>query len=454
MAASFPQSFFTLSGYPFTDLLSVDRAANVNALVAEVLAMEQVLGLGVGTATSTVAAQLAALQNGKAPLVHTHSGLLTAVLGGAPNGYCVQVANNTLQGLNNGQVAPLLLQSQGGDIKMGTAGSGTTIYGSLGVGALTASGISSQGNIAAAQQISATSAQFSNAEVIETLTTSEVSTYTLSANVIDLPNGDSFTAPQVAASDGYPFTGLAQVTQWGSATPAGRQTTRKSIEGQVWIHKDPAAGQTSDWLASGLIVGTEATGNSPVSLAFAGGWDGVPAGFAAYIQMSPATSNLGFQMLGTGQGSYLPVTASAYLVGSSEQFKDDIRTSPHGLEVLRKLRPVTYTSKGSLNHIVARGNDGRVLDPKTVAHQRFLESKKRTLSVGDKRRSDQRRVGLVAEEVAEILPEVVGLDAIGRPHAIDYDALVPVLIRALQQADEHITTLEHRIQGLEQAVGA
>lgn len=74
---------------------------------------------------------------------------------------------------------------------------------------------------------------------------------------------------------------------------------------------------------------------------------------------------------------------------------------------------------------------------------RFAASVIELLSPRRYRDSDgEQRVGLIAEEVIELAPEVVDLDAEGRPDAVAYAGLVPHLIGALQELSARVRQLE------------
>ena len=63
--------------------------------------------------------------------------------------------------------------------------------------------------------------------------------------------------------------------------------------------------------------------------------------------------------------------------------------------------------------------------------------------------SDQnRQVGIVAQEVEEVLPEIVSTDAEGIK-SVDYSKLTPLLIEVLKAQQETIQELESRIDALE-----
>lgn len=57
--------------------------------------------------------------------------------------------------------------------------------------------------------------------------------------------------------------------------------------------------------------------------------------------------------------------------------------------------------------------------------------------------------GLIAEEVHEVIPQVVALDDEGLPESISLDGLVPYLIAAVQQQQETIDALAGRVAELE-----
>jgi hypothetical protein len=57
--------------------------------------------------------------------------------------------------------------------------------------------------------------------------------------------------------------------------------------------------------------------------------------------------------------------------------------------------------------------------------------------------------GLIAEEVAEVLPELVVLDGEGRPATVRYHLLVPLLLNELQAARRRIGELERAVGRVE-----
>ena len=55
------------------------------------------------------------------------------------------------------------------------------------------------------------------------------------------------------------------------------------------------------------------------------------------------------------------------------------------------------------------------------------------------------KYGFAAEQVAEVMPELVGLDKEGRPNSVDWAGVVPVLVKAIQEQQAEIAALKaHR----------
>jgi len=101
---------------------------------------------------------------------------------------------------------------------------------------------------------------------------------------------------------------------------------------------------------------------------------------------------------------------------SSRRYKEDIRgLSDETAEALLQLRPVTFRYRQT-------ATDG--------AHQPL-------------------RYGLIAEEVAELLPQVVARNAGGRVEGIDYQQFPALLLSALQHQHTVIEAQEQRLRALE-----
>lgn len=65
---------------------------------------------------------------------------------------------------------------------------------------------------------------------------------------------------------------------------------------------------------------------------------------------------------------------------------------------------------------------------------------------------EKRHVGMIAEQVAEIMPNSVTMDQEGFPTAVVYSDFIPLLLAQVQRQQKQLTALEHRIDFLEQSV--
>jgi hypothetical protein len=62
--------------------------------------------------------------------------------------------------------------------------------------------------------------------------------------------------------------------------------------------------------------------------------------------------------------------------------------------------------------------------------------------------------GLIAEEVAQLYPEMVGYDKDGQPSSVKYQELAPMLLNELQKQNSQIAAQKEQIQAQEQQFGA
>lgn len=128
------------------------------------------------------------------------------------------------------------------------------------------------------------------------------------------------------------------------------------------------------------------------------------------------TVGLSSSLTSATTGNYLCINTTTYQVtsgttcsASSERFKENIQTLSYGLDAVKRLRPVTFTYK-------------KEFDPNPAV-----------------------RVGFIAEQVREVVPELVPLDTEGRPEAVDYAKFVAVLAKAIQEQQVQIEGL--RVSG-------
>jgi hypothetical protein len=121
--------------------------------------------------------------------------------------------------------------------------------------------------------------------------------------------------------------------------------------------------------------------------------------------------NIYFNTSGTGKFIYnADVDAPAFNTTSGLKYKTNIRGFYTGLDIIEKLEAKMYDLK-----------DGNKKDV----------------------------IGLIAEEVNEVLPAIVGKDSEGKPDSIDYSKLTPILLAAIKEQQLMIENLRQRITILE-----
>jgi Chaperone of endosialidase len=107
---------------------------------------------------------------------------------------------------------------------------------------------------------------------------------------------------------------------------------------------------------------------------------------------------------------------------SDQSVKTNIQNLTYGLDSINKLRPISYTYTGG----------------KTINEQGYEDSLRENC------------IGFIAQEVQPIIPNVVlEMDKEKKLLAVDYTSMIPILVKALQEAVAKIDALETRIAKLE-----
>ena len=110
------------------------------------------------------------------------------------------------------------------------------------------------------------------------------------------------------------------------------------------------------------------------------------------------------------------INANGTLVGSDRRFKKDIETIPNSMELIRKMRGTTYT-----------------LNTKDFPDRNF---------------SGGKQYGFIAQEVAEVIPELAVLNSDGY-YALNYTMLIPVLTEAIKEQDSTMIAQAEVISALQ-----
>ncbi len=114
--------------------------------------------------------------------------------------------------------------------------------------------------------------------------------------------------------------------------------------------------------------------------------------------------------------------------------KRDIKDLSMGLPELMLLRPVSYKWK----------------------HNQITDSD--SISPNDKKmafgpESEGGQIGFIAQEVEEIIPQAVNTDPSGNK-AINYSAIIPVLVKSIQDLEAEVQSLREKVSVLEESIQA
>jgi hypothetical protein len=101
------------------------------------------------------------------------------------------------------------------------------------------------------------------------------------------------------------------------------------------------------------------------------------------------------------------ITAVSFTTSSSKRFKTKIRKLKIGIDTINSLKPISYERKGVKNKI---------------------------------------EIGLIAEEVNKLIPDIVKKDDNNNPEGIDYSKLTVVLINAVKELSLEIEALKKKIK--------
>ena len=137
---------------------------------------------------------------------------------------------------------------------------------------------------------------------------------------------------------------------------------------------------------------------------------GADLDFSYGTQIDPTLNQVNFTLRSDG---------SAWLRGalaqnSTQTEKHDIETITDAVETLLKLRGVTYAWN----------------------------------------ETERRDIGFLAEEMAEVLPEIVGFDAEGKPTGIDYGRVTALIVEATRELHERVESQQAVIESLAERLEA
>lgn len=397
-----------------TDGSNVNRAVDINALGAEITEIETIMGINptAGFTATTIQGVMAALNAGKSNVNHTHANLpaVPTTIGGPLTSSYVSVAGASIQGMLNGALAPLLIQTSGGDTTIGSITSSVSIAGSLNVAG---SAILTEGLTARANS-SFTSVVMNGALSFNT----GVGNISLSGNEIYL-----WLPSTTGTVVGNNSEAILATNAYTTRFDGSNQLSVKQVIGQLYVEQVPAAAGGTGYGNAILQLNRPQALNGTHYTASIGGqaWSSSTGVYQqALLYFDANATTLGWT---SGTGNINPLstnfafTASQFITASSSAVKVDVTDLEYGIETLLRLRPISFMHT---SHTTLPGPH----------------------APGDAKRVRTRSHGLIAEEVASILPEVIGYNGNGAPHGIDYGALVPLLIKSVQALDARVKALE------------
>ena len=155
--------------------------------------------------------------------------------------------------------------------------------------------------------------------------------------------------------------------------------------------------------------------------------------YGVYGQASGATNNYGVY----GKASVATNSYAGYFSGdlaytgtigkdSDSRLKKDVKTIDGALDKVLKLRGVSYYWKNREEMAAAKGVSADSLDYGY---------------------SDKKQLGVIAQELEEVLPELVKTDANGFK-SVDYVSITPVLIEAIKEQQKQIDELKRMVEQL------
>lgn len=192
----------------------------------------------------------------------------------------------------------------------------------------------------------------------------------------------------------------------------GASPTNNLTVGDGTGTKSIVANGANSGTAGGSYIASYVAGSTKVAIGnysaiFGGAYDGAPL-----LYFSGGTPRVTGIVGGVGDRFMKWNTANAEWTfdTSSARFKENIVDSQYGLQAVLALRSVEFDYKEA---------------------------------------AGRHDVGFIAEEVLNVVPEVVGLDKEGLPEAVMYDRLTSVLCKAIQELNAKVDALEARVAVLE-----
>ncbi|HVS13436.1 MAG TPA: tail fiber domain-containing protein [Thermoanaerobaculia bacterium] len=267
---------------------------------------------------------------------------------------------------------------------------------------------------------------------------------------------------------------LAANTGGGSNTAIGRSALAGNTTGSfnVALGRSSLTGNTiglSNIAIGRYALNTNSSGSYNVAvgtlaLAASKGSNNVAIGLRALDSVSTGTDNIG---LGTDAGQAITTGSDNIMIGN-DGLSSDTATVRIGAAQTRAfvagIRGVTTASPDAITVMIdSKGQLGTKSSSRATKRDiegladdlgaRLLALRPVSFRYRDHPPDAAIQYGLIAEEVAEIFPELVVYDEEGRPQTVRYHLLAPLLLGELQRQAAATAELAHRLRRLEQALG-
>ena len=135
-----------------------------------------------------------------------------------------------------------------------------------------------------------------------------------------------------------------------------------------------------------------------------------------------------------------PVKSEGILLTSDERYKEDVNNLEDALQTLSGLRGVTY-------HYKARQSPEANLQVADDEAMRSINEFNEEYANLEAARAAKLRYGFIAQEVEQVMPELVERDADGML-SVDYIAVIPILVNAVNELSARNEQLENELRQL------
>jgi hypothetical protein len=237
---------------------------------------------------------------------------------------------------------------------------------------------------------------------------------TTSASALTLLNSTTGGDAQVAINfvnefDSGQYNYIARII----AEPEGSWTSTASTRDSRLSFFTTLNGVTNDAMsissAGQIMLGSASTGASGLAVMYYGG------GFANQTTLDTDTR---FQGPNT---SVAAAKCYAWNTYSDQRIKKEINPLTYGLSKILQLNPVSYNQY-----------DSEIIGDEIVLKETYKST-----------------IGLIAQEVNDLIPEAVGVGNDTELWGLDYDKIIPVLIKAIQEQQTQIEELKSRVEQLQ-----